>query len=180
MFFRRDTGTSTAGAWGVIDNPFCIDCEWATANDFQRHTLRFNGIYRAPWDFTIAVAYFAGSGNRFQTLSRRDPLGASLGANRLDGVLGPDGRLLPGYIIVPRNALDGDTLHKVDIRVSKDLNLPGGVRITGIAEVFNLFNHENYGNYVGLFGTSNYGQPAQNTANTYLPRSAQLAFKVSW
>ena len=34
------------------------------------------------------------------------------------------------------------------MRVSKDFNLPGGVQAsTGIAEVFNLFNHENYGAY---------------------------------
>ena len=39
---------------------------------------------------------------------------------------------------MPRNALVGLPLHRVDVRLSKDLNLPGGVKLTGIAEVFNL------------------------------------------
>jgi hypothetical protein len=112
MFFRHDTGTSTAGAWGVIDNPFCISCEWATANDFQRHTQRVNAIYRLKYDITLAAASFAGSGNRFQTLAPTDPLGASLGANRLSGRLGADGVLLSGYVVVPRNAIQGDAIHK--------------------------------------------------------------------
>ena len=46
--------------------------------------------------------------------------------------------------------------------------------------LFNLFNHANYGNYNGLVGTSNDGQPVQNGANAYLPRSGQFAFKLTF
>ena len=82
--------------------------------------------------------------------------------------------------VIPRNALRGLPLHRVDIRYSKDLNLPGGVRITGIAEVFNLFNYENYGAYNTQVNSTTFGDPRQNLLNAYQPRVAQLAFKVSF
>ena len=31
------------------NNPFDPDAEWARSTDFQRHTLRFNGIWRLPY-----------------------------------------------------------------------------------------------------------------------------------
>ena len=64
--------------------------------------------------------------------------------------------------------------------MSKDLNLPGGVRLTGIAEVFNVTNHANYGNYNPQINSATFGQPRQNLLNAYQPRVMQLAFKVSF
>jgi hypothetical protein len=82
--------------------------------------------------------------------------------------------------VIPRNALKGLPLHRVDLRLSKDINLPGGVRLTGIAEVFNITNHENYGNYNGQINTATFGEQRQNLLNAYQPRVMQLAFKVSF
>ena len=48
-------------------NPFDPDAEWARSTDFQRHTLRMNALWRLPWDFNIAGAYFFGSGNYYAT-----------------------------------------------------------------------------------------------------------------
>ena len=82
--------------------------------------------------------------------------------------------------MIPRNALLGLPLHRMDIRVSKDVNLPGGMKLTGIAEVFNLFNHENYGAYNAQLNSTTFGDPRQNLLNAHQPRVAQLAFKVSF
>jgi hypothetical protein len=82
--------------------------------------------------------------------------------------------------VVPRNALLGLPLHRVDLRLSKDLNLPHGVKVTGIAEVFNLFNHENYGAYNGQVNSTTFGAPRQNLLNAYQPRVMQLAFRVGF
>ena len=65
-------------------------------------------------------------------------------------------------------------------RASKEFKLSGNVKVMGIAEVFNLFNHANYGNYQALVNTSTFGNPVQNSANTYLPRSGQFAFKLTF
>jgi|SRR6267378_4063257 len=83
-------------------------------------------------------------------------------------------------VVVERNALKGLPLHKLDLRASKDFKLTGKMKVTGIAEVFNVFNHANYGNYQALVNTSTYTLPVQNSANTYLPRSGQFAFKVAF
>jgi len=82
--------------------------------------------------------------------------------------------------VIPRNALKGFPLHRVDLRVSKDVALPGGMKLTGIAEVFNLFNHENYGMYNVQLNSATFGDPRQNLLNAYQSRVAQLAFKVSF
>jgi hypothetical protein len=80
----------------------------------------------------------------------------------------------------PRNALRGEGLHRVDVRLTKEFAF-GGVRISGIAEVFNLFNHANFGAYNGVINTPTFGNP-QQTAGViaYSSRSAQLAFRIDF
>ena len=49
------------------NNPFdYLDGEWATSTDFQRHTLRFDGIWRLPCGISTSVHVLYGSGNRYQ------------------------------------------------------------------------------------------------------------------
>ena len=78
------------------------------------------------------------------------------------------------------NALRGLALHRVDLRLSKDFDLRGTVKLSGIAEVFNLLNHENYGAYTGQVDSASFGEPRQNLLNAYQPRVAQLAFRVTF
>ncbi|MGH9347293.1 MAG: carboxypeptidase regulatory-like domain-containing protein [Vicinamibacterales bacterium] len=185
------------------NNPFRPDDEWARSTEFQRHTLRLNGIYRLPWDISLAGAYLFGSGQHFLTNVALNPYGHT-GTTRLNSgtapIVIPDtvptspadpapipvrdrfngpSTIAPGEI-APRNALRGLPLHKVDLRFTKDLRLPGGMKLTGIAEVFNLFNHANYGAYNGQINSTTFGQPRQNALNAYLPRVWQFACKVGF
>ena len=82
--------------------------------------------------------------------------------------------------VVPRDALKGFPLHKVDLRVSKRVRLGGNVRATLMGEVFNLFNRENYGNYVGQVDSAPFGQPAAASGNAYMARSGQLGFRFEF
>ena len=171
------------------DNPFNPEAEWARSTEFQRHTLRLNGIWRTIWDISLSGAYLYGSGNYYQTNFAANPFGhggttryvtapttvSEAVADRFDG---PTSFAIGD--VVPRNALAGLALHRVDLRMSKDINLPGGVRLTGIAEVFNAFNHENYGAYNGQVNSTTFGEPRQNLLNAYQPRVMQLAFRVGF
>ena len=171
------------------NNPFDPDAEWARSTEFQRHTVRFNGIWRLPYEMSLSGAYLYGSGNYYATTYATNPFGGG-GTNRY--VTAPltvntaaldrfDGN--PTYAIgelVPRNSLRGFPLHRFDLRFSKDITMPRGVKITGIAEVFNLTNHKNYGAYNAQINTATFGDPRQNLLNAYLPRVVQLAFKVSF
>jgi hypothetical protein len=187
MLFMHD---NTTGFQFQGSNPFDPEAEWASSTDFQRHTLRLTGIYQLPWALTVSGAYFFGSGNYFATTISGNPFGAQL-QNRLhtgapvtiaasirDRFEGPD--VIERNSVVPRNALKGLPLHKVDFRIAKDFKIAGDVKITGIAEVFNLFNHANYGAYNGVVNTPTFGAPAQNLVNSYLPRVLQLAFRLGF
>ena len=188
MLFMHD---NTTGFQSQGNNPFNPDAEWARSTDFQRHTVRFNGIWRLPYDLSVSGAYLFGSGNHYNTIYAANPFGGT-GTNRYvtapltvvgyPGVLDRfDGNA--SYAIgdiVPRNALKGLPLHRIDLRLSKDVNLPGGVKLTGIAEVFNVTNHKNYGAYNAQLNSATFGAPRQNLLNAYQPRVMQLAFKVSF
>jgi hypothetical protein len=165
--------------------------------------VRFNGIWRLPYDFSVSGAYLFGSGNYYATTVALNPYGHT-GTTRLnsgttalaipetiavsttntetvnvrDRFDGP-ASIAPGTI-APRNGLQGLPLHRIDFRVSKDISIGNGMRVTGIAEVFNVTNHANYGQYNGQINSTTFGQPRQNLLNAYQPRVMQLAFKVSF
>jgi hypothetical protein len=171
VFFSRDTGIGFQGSSGWVDNHFDLDLseQFGRAVDYQRHTLRMNGIYRLPWDLTLAAAYFLGSGNYFQSLTGLNPFGSNAGQRlRLDGS------------VIPVRDLKGKALHKLDVRVSKEVRLAGSVRVAGTAEVFNLLNHANYGGYNVVEGLANYRQPTRHLGTMYMPRSAQLGVRLSF
>ena len=200
MLFMND---NTTGFQFQGNNPFDPEAEWARSTDFQRHTVRFNGIWRLPYDINLSGAYLFGSGNYYATTVALNPFGHT-GTTRLnsgataltipetiavsnvnsdtvsvrDRFDGP-ATIAPGQV-APRNALKGLPLHRIDLRVSKDINIGNGMRLTGIAEVFNVTNHANFGAYNGQINSTTFGQPRQNLLNAYQPRVMQLAFKVSF
>jgi hypothetical protein len=66
------------------------------------------------------------------------------------------------------------------MRVQKRLPLGGRVQLDGMFEVFNLFNHANYGSYTINESNANYGQPSANTNLAYQPRMLQLGFRLAF
>jgi hypothetical protein len=158
------------------------------------------------------VSYFYGSGARFAAAINTQVYGKA-GTNRLNltatgaptnAIVIPESATLAnGDVIdiasrfhgpstiasgetIPRNALQGLPLHKVDLRVTKDIAIKGTTKISVIGEVYNLFNHHNYGSYnvnlnaTALATTALFGQPQQNTGNAYISRQAQFAFRLSF
>jgi hypothetical protein len=186
MFFFNDDTTNFQYQG---NNPFDPEAEWARSTEFQRHTLRLNGLWRGPLGINLSGAYFFGSGNYYATTIAGNPFGHT-GTNRYviapvtvaesarDRFDGPTSFAVGD--IVPRNALQGDPLHRVDFRLAKEIPLPAGITITGIAEVFNAFNHKNYGAYQSVINQAGFGDPRQNLLNAYQPRIAQLAFRVAF
>jgi hypothetical protein len=141
---------------------------YALAATDQRHRLVFNGIWDVGLGFQLSGLYFFGSGERFPTEYGGDP--------RQTGV--PGGRLRPDGSIVPRTNFVGRPLHRVDLRVQRRFAFGGRVAIDGIAEIFNLFSHENFGSYTTVEGNVRYGEPTQNTGIAYQPRMLQLGFRA--
>jgi hypothetical protein len=140
----------------------------------QRHRATVNGIWQLPYGFQLSGLYFFGSGAR---------LAPTWGGDRAFQGAGNTGALAllgPGGVVAARNAFVGRPLHRVDIRVLKGVKL-STTRLEGLLEVFNLFNHENFGSYtVNLALPANYGKPQQNTNVAYGPRIMQLGFRFTF
>jgi hypothetical protein len=143
----------------------------------QRHRAVFNGIVDVGYGFQVSGLYFYGSGK-----VRATTYGGDL---RRMGAFSTN-RLRPNGTIVPRNDFAGDPLHRVDMRLERRFTF-GRLKVDGLAEVFNLFNHQNFGTYVTAESNRQYGLPTatagqqlglQNPA--YQSRSAQFGFRVSF
>ena len=170
---------STSCSPSPVDGAFPVardlgdDCWFSTISDagpsHQRHRAVFNGIVDLAYDFQLSGLYFFGSGQRYDSYlvaDHRDTGGFFIpwpaSASRLEA----DGT------IIDAGAVKGDPIHRVDVRLMRRFNL-GQARIDGIVEVFNLFNHVNYGNYQGCTCAPNYAEPLFNADVAYLPRLAQ-------
>jgi hypothetical protein len=202
MLEMKDNGVVGYGTQPA-NNPFdYLDGEMATSVDFQRNTVRLWGLLQLPWGFNTSVTYFYGSGNRFNNSISTAPYGKP-GTNRLNltaAGTATNAITIPAAVLdrwngpaviesgatIPRNALEGLPLHKVDLHLTKDIRLKGSSRIQLVAEVFNVFNHANFGNYnLALSATAPattalFGTPNQNTGTAYIPRQGQLGFKVAF
>jgi hypothetical protein len=187
MFFKRDDTTS----FGVAaNNPFDLDADFARSTDFQRNTVHAYAMYGLPWGVSISSAFSYGSGNYYPTTVSGRPYNKP-GTNRLN-IGAPI--VIPGAVldrfdgpavigtgqVVPRNALKGFPLYKVDLRVTKTTRLAGSVRLSLQAEVFNLFDHANFGAYNGVVNTPDFGAPRQMAGNAYAPRTGQLGVRVEF
>jgi hypothetical protein len=165
MLYKRDTGIGSAGYGATQLNPFDIMVDWATSADFQRHTVRLNGLWNLPFQgLSLSGSFGYGSGNPSTISTNVDPLG--LGASRIRTDLS----------IIARNTFYGQAFETLDLRLSKDFKLGKSLQVTGIAEVFNAFNSARY-RYNTLETSATFGQP---NASGGQPRTGQLAFKVSF
>lgn len=190
MFFKKDSAQGAYSFFSFPNNTFDWGDEWARSNDFQRNTIRLSGIYRLPYDINLSAAYFFGSGNWYASSIAGNVFGKP-GTNRLntgapiaipaelvDRWNGPP--MIGTNETVPRNAFEGENLSKVDVRVSKDIRVGENVRVVLIGEIFNLFNHSNYGGYVTQVNSPSFGNPTFSLGNMYVPRSGQLGFRVTF
>jgi hypothetical protein len=197
VFYQHDDNLGASGSLGSsANNPFNnLNGEWATSTDFQRNTVRAYALYQLPWGLSLNGLYLYGSGARFATTLSSLGYGGG-GAIRIN--LGPpitipaavagrfDGpAVIPTGGVVPRNALEGLPLHRVDLRLSKDIRVHNNVKVSLIGEVFNVTNHANFGSYNTLVDSATFGQPLaiasfSGLGTAYIPRTGQLAFRLSF
>ena len=147
--------------------------EYTLAASDQRHRAVFNAIWQLRYGFQLSGLYFYGSGERFVTLYGVD-------LRNIGGLFPTEQRLHPDGTIGPRNNLVGKPIHRVDLRLQRRFPLGGRAGIDGMVEVFNVFNHVNYGSYVTTESARNFGQPQQNTNVAYAPRTLQLGFRFAF
>lgn len=144
--------------------------EWAYAEGDQRHRAVFNGIWDLAHGIQLSGLYHFGSGQRFLTnygADLRNSGNASL-------------RLRPDGTIVPRTEIVGKPIHRVDLRALKRMKIYGRAAAEASFEMFNVFNHANYGSYTTAEASPSFGKPQQNVGVAYQPRMAQVGFRITF
>jgi hypothetical protein len=71
------------------------------------------------------------------------------------------------------------------MRIQRRFRVGGRATAYAMVEMFNLFNHANYGSYVTVESSPVYRRPTQTTAAggqnvAYVPRMAQFGFRVAF
>jgi len=144
--------------------------DYSFSSTDQRHRATLNGIWQVGRGLQLSGLYFYGSGQRYNTTYGGDLRLCGQGCDRLR----PDGT------IVPRNNFVGRPLHRVDLRLQQRIRFSGRVSLDGILEAYNLFNHENFGNYEVRESNANYGKPIPILSLVYQPRMLQLGFRATF
>jgi hypothetical protein len=171
---RRDIGFPLApdlgGDYGYAGS--VVGGGFGQAGD-QRHRAVLNGVWDVGYGFQVSGIYFYGSGERFGTNTGVD--------RRNEGVnAASELRLRADGTIIPRAAIVGEPIHRVDMRLQKRQPLFGRVTVDGLFEVYNLFNRANYGSYTTNESNAQYGKPSFNGNVAYQPRMLQLGFRVAF
>ena len=178
--------------WSGVMNPvpFRLQAplgeEYGPAATDQRHRAVLNGIWQMGYGFQLSGLYFFGSGQRFVTFYGGDALTTGGTGTTNNPALGQPAISLRGRPAsagggaTSRNALVGEPIHRVDVRLQKRFALFGRSTMDGMVEVFNLFNHANYGSYTTQESNSQYGRPEFNPNVAYQPRMAQLGFRFAF
>jgi hypothetical protein len=139
----------------------------------QRHRAVLNGVWDVGYGVQLSGIYFFGSGERFATNTGVDR--RNTGNNAASEL-----RLRADGSIAPRAAITGDPIHRVDLRLQKRQPLFGRMTIDGLFEVYNIFNHANYGSYTTNESNAQYGNPSFNGNVAYQPRMLQLGFRLAF
>jgi carboxypeptidase family protein/TonB-dependent receptor-like protein len=139
----------------------------------QRHRAVLNGLWDVGLGVQVSGIYFYGSGERFATNTGVDRRGE--GNNAASEL-----RLRANGTIIPRAAIVGEPIHRMDMRVQKRLSLGARMTVDGLFEVYNLFNHTNFGSYTTNESNANYGKPSFNGNVAYQPRMMQVGFRLGF
>lgn len=104
----------------------------------------------------------------------------------------PDNQLNPAAFVAPglfeygnlrRNAGRGPGFHQLDLSLAKTTPITERVSFQIRAELFNLFNHPNFANPVGVLTDTNFGRSLSTVGNLVgvgTARQAQFVFRVTY
>jgi hypothetical protein len=138
----------------------------------QRHRAVISGIWQMPLGLQLSGLYFAGSGIVQTTVP-----GADI---RLTGSAGYPGRLRRDGSLIDRNDINVPAIHRVDLRLQRRFRVGHAATFDGMLEVFNVFNHANYGSLTNNLASPAYSAPVRDANVAYAPRMVQLGFRLEF
>jgi len=163
-------------------DPFDLSKDWGRSDDDQRHRLVMNGTVQtssAPaataWERISHGFQLSGTVQAYSSL----PFNITSGVTTVQGTAG---RPVVDGSFIPRNAGIGSSFFNVTARISRTFRVGDRVDLEGLAEVFNLTNHENVVSRNTNFGPGTYPtNPLPSFGQTTAvgePRSMQLGVRL--
>ncbi|HSK76675.1 MAG TPA: TonB-dependent receptor [Thermoanaerobaculia bacterium] len=116
--------------FGYPNDPSDIDAEWGRSRSDEKYRVVLTGIFRLPWQMTVAPIYEYGSGQPWN--------------HRLGYDFNGDGKNSDRPAGVGRNDEDGPAFRQLSLRLTKGFTLFGDNRLDVIAEAFNVTDATNY------------------------------------
>jgi hypothetical protein len=121
---------SPAFPTGYPSDPADLENEWGRSRADEEWRFVVSGVFRVPWQITIAPIYEYGSGQPWNRILGYDFNGDGKNSDRAEGVA--------------RNSEDGPSFSSFSLRVTKTFSFGDGGALDIILEGFNLFNETNY------------------------------------
>jgi hypothetical protein len=144
-------------------NNYDLRPEWGRANNDARNRFGLSGSVQLPWRITLGTLVSVRSGLPFNITTGQVDIGDGVAIARPPGV--------------SRNTGEGPGQVSVDVHLGRKLTLRGGdhpVEAEVGVDSFNVLNHANFNNYVGVITSPLFGQP-----NSALDgRQMQFSFSV--
>ncbi|OFV82911.1 MAG: hypothetical protein A2Y78_03970 [Acidobacteria bacterium RBG_13_68_16] len=140
---------------GYPNDPADPEGEWGHGRGFERYRIVVSGVFRLPWDITIAPIAEYGSGQPWTRRRGYDYNGDAFNSDRAPGV--------------KRNGQDGPPFRQLSLRLTKAFALAKAGRLEVLAEAFNVFNTVNYDVNSINAGEFLSGPTIANPTATYLP-----------
>jgi hypothetical protein len=177
-------------------DPADVMKDWGRSDNDQRHRLVVSGSVNSPmrrgataWErishgFTLSSMLQYYSSLPFNILSGVNSLQGTPGRPFADGSVSPANFDVRQAEFIRRNAGKGSNFLTLSLRLSRSFPLPGGTRIEGLVEAFNLTNHVNAITRNNTFGPGSYPAGPVSSFNTVTavgdPRTVQFGIRASF
>jgi hypothetical protein len=170
--------------------------DWGRSDNDQRHRLVISASVNAPMG--PATTFWERLTHGFQASTMIQyysslPFNIVSGVNSLQGTAGrplADGSVsTPNFDVravefIPRNAGEGSDFFSMSLRVSRSFRLPGGTRLEGMVEAFNLTDRVNPITRNATFGPGSYPSNPLPSFDTVTavgdPRSLQFGVRFTF
>jgi hypothetical protein len=177
-------------------DPTNVMKDWGRSDNDQRHRLVVSASLNSPmtpaetvwqrithgFQASTMVQYY--SALPFNIVSGVNSLQGTAGRPFAEGAVSAANFDVHHVAFIPRNAGEGSSFFSVGLRVSRSFALPGGSRIEGLVEAFNLTNHVNAITRNTTFGTGSYPSNPVPSFNTVTavgdPRTIQFGIRASF
>jgi hypothetical protein len=187
----------------AIQNAYDLRAEYAPSDFDARHRFVFSGSYALPFDgnmltrgWQVAAVVQSQSGNPVNIVTSSSTVNGIANTLRPD-VVGPiriigsvDRWLDPSVFVavdrfgnLGRNAVTGPSYHNTDLSIVKEIRGGTGTTLLLRMDVFDVFNHPNFGPPGNIVGSPNFGRITRTrlpTGEAGSSRQIQLAARLAF